>query len=443
MKIFHLADLHFGKTIYGLSMLKDQRHWTDQFLKLCTDERPDAVVIAGDVYDRSAPSGDAVELLDYFLTNLAEMQIHVFLIAGNHDSGQRLSFAHTLLERECIHIAGNIQKELKHYTFENPDGNGPVTIWMMPYTYPEQISVAFASEIEAAGPEAEISADNFRTYDSSVRTLLGAQSIDTTKRNIIISHQNVLSNGEEVERGGSETMVGGVGQIDYSVYNDYDYVALGHIHSAYSVGRDEVRYAGTPLCYHLNETRQKNKGVIEVILGAKGEPVKTNMISIEPMHVMRSISGTKDEVYEALAGEMGEEEYVGVVLKDTRVKPEIFSYIKKAVESKGGVLLECISDYREFSDQVNSVDAEAVKEKSLEDLFADLYTDRKGGNPPGDEVYEVLQYVGELVRNRDPHQPLDENCITKVVQKAKSMKVAGSTTDVVESGNSEEGGNEE
>ena len=475
MKIFHLADLHFGKTIYGLSMLADQKDWTEKFLKLCANEHPDAVVIAGDVYDRSAPSGDAVELMDYFLTGLAEMQIHVFLIAGNHDSGQRLNFANTLLEREYIHIAGNIKKELKHYTFENPDGNGPVTIWMMPYTYPEQISVLFDDEIKSAKSEEDvsvgtesdiseeqkngISAENFRTYEGAVRTLLGVQPIDSANRNIILSHQNVLTGGEEVERGGSETMVGGVGQIDYSVYNDFDYVALGHIHSAYPVGRAEVRYAGTPLCYHLNETRQKNKGVTEVILGAKGEKTEITMIPIEPLHVMRSISGTKDEVYDALANEMGDKEYVGVVLKDTRVKPEIFSYIKKAVENKDGVLLECVSDFREFTDVVNSVNTEAVKEKALEDLFADLYTDRKGGTPPGDEVYEVLQYVGELVRNQDSHQPLDEKNITKVIQKAKVIgnkpqlingsvnantnEDTNSTTDVVETKDGKEGGSEE
>ena len=112
MKIYHLADLHFGKSIYGLSMLDDQRYWTEQFLKLCKDNKPDAVMIAGDVYDRSAPSGDAVSLLDYMITELAEMDIPVLMIAGNHDSGQRLSFARSILNRQHIHIAGTVSKKM-------------------------------------------------------------------------------------------------------------------------------------------------------------------------------------------------------------------------------------------------------------------------------------------------------------------------------------------
>ena len=137
MKIFHLADLHFGKTIYGLSMLEDQRYWTDRFLDLCRDEKPDAVVIAGDVYDRASPSGDAVELLDHLLTQLAEEGIPVMMAAGNHDSGQRLAFGSTLLARQNIHIAGTISKEVSHVRMEDPDGHGPVTFWLLPYLYPE------------------------------------------------------------------------------------------------------------------------------------------------------------------------------------------------------------------------------------------------------------------------------------------------------------------
>ena len=192
MKIYHLADLHFGKSIYGLSMLDDQRYWADQFLHYCSENKPDAVVIAGDVYDRSAPSGDAVELLDYFLTKLAEMDIPVFIIAGNHDSGQRLSFGRSMLAKQKIHISGRVEKEIDHFTMDVPDGYGPVTFWMLPYTFPEQVSSVLKDE-------------EIHTYDQAVRKLIEAQNIDLTQRNIILSHQNVTADGKEAERGGSES----------------------------------------------------------------------------------------------------------------------------------------------------------------------------------------------------------------------------------------------
>lgn len=235
MKFYHLGDLHFGKSIYGLSMLDDQRYFVDRFLECCTQERPDAVVIAGDVYDRSAPSGDAVELLDYMLTELAGMDIPVMLVAGNHDSGQRLSFASSILAKQNVHIAGTPQKAMEHVTLGDPDGSGPVTFWLLPYIYPEVASHVLDDE-------------EIRTYEEAIRRMIEEQEIDPSHRNIIVSHQNVVANGREAERGGSESMVGGVGQIDYSAYDAFDYAALGHIHSSYPVGRDEIRYAGTPLC---------------------------------------------------------------------------------------------------------------------------------------------------------------------------------------------------
>ena len=407
MKIYHIADLHFGKSIYGLSMLQDQRYWSEQFLELCKNNRPDAVLIAGDVYDRSAPSGDAVELLDYFLTGLAEMEIPVFLVAGNHDSGQRLAFAKTLLAKEYVHISGTVERELAHYTFEDPDGNGPVTVWMLPYTYPEQISVVLDNQ-------------DLHTYNDAIGELIKNQDINTAQRNIILSHQNVTANGEDAEMGGSETMVGTVGQIDYGTYNDFDYVALGHIHSAYPVGRKEVRFAGTPLCYHLKETRQKEKGVTEVILNAKGEEVQINMIPIKPLHRMRYFVDTKENIYRDIEAITEREEYIGIVLSDERVKPEIYNYLKQLIESKGSMLLELLSSYTKYSNDVSAIDVDTVKEKPLEDLFADLYTDRRGGKTPEDEVYDVLKYVSELVSHRDPHAPIDAKDVTRIVYKAKT-----------------------
>lgn len=410
MKFYHLSDLHFGKSIYGLSMLDDQRYWVEEFIKVCREDPPQAIVIAGDVYDRAAPSGDAVELLDDMLTKLAEMNIPVMLIAGNHDSGQRLSFGSSLLAKQNIHIAGTAEKELDHVTLE--DEYGPVTFWLLPYTYPDQI-------IQILGDE------DIHTYDQAIRRLLAEQNIDTDRRNVIVSHQNVTANGIETERGGSETMVGGTGQVDYTAYDAFEYAALGHIHRAYPVGRKEVRFAGTPLCYHMNETKQENKGYTEVILHAKGEEAEIRQKGIRPLHQMRYLKDTREHIYAMLKDDAGRNEYIGITITDERITPEINHYLKELLASRGSILMELLSTYSAFSGEAASAEKEAVETKALEDLFADLYADQSGGTPPEDDEYALMQYAGELVRSMDTHEPLDVKAVSRMVEKAR--KIGGNT----------------
>ncbi len=407
MKFYHVADLHFGKSIYGLSMLDDQQYWVNQFINYCKEDKPDAVVVAGDVYDRSNPSAEAVELLDDFLTRLSNMDIPVLMIAGNHDSGQKLSFAHQMLAKQNIHIAGTVKKEIKHVTLKDAYGN--ITFWLLPYTFPEQISTILEN-------------DELRTYDGAVKKLIDQQNIDFTQRNVMISHQNVVSNGKEIERGGSESMVGGVGQIDYTAFDGFDYVALGHIHSSYPVGRETVRYAGTPLCYHFKETRQAKKGFVEVIIKSKEEPVEINVKELKPLHKMRYLEGTKDEIYALLEKDNGRNEYLGITITNQRITPESMRYIKGMLESHDSLLLEMLSTYTSFSGIAASVDRESVENKSLEDLFSDLYQEQSDGTPPGDDEYAIMKYVGELVRNQDVHLPLDTKDIDKILKKAEALK---------------------
>ena len=281
MRFLHLADLHLGKSVYGTSLLDngDQSVWVEQFLALAEKLRPDAVVIAGDVYDRSAPSGEAVQLLSHMLTALHALGIPVMLCAGNHDSVQRLSFLHPLLAQEGLHISASLSESpaLRHVTLQ--DEHGPVTFWLMPYVFP-----AIVSEV--------LGCERFADSDSAVRALLQRQDVDFAARNVLVAHQNVTAGGAEAERGGSEAMVGGVGQIDYTAFDGFDYVVLGHIHAACPVGRDSVRYAGSPLCYHFNETKQPPKGPVLVELGKKGEPVRTETLVLPPLHPMRELRGT-------------------------------------------------------------------------------------------------------------------------------------------------------
>ena len=315
MKFLHIADLHFGKSVHGVSLLEngDQTAWVQCFLRLAEEVKPDAVVVAGDVYDRSAPSGDAVALLDCLLTALAERHIPVMMIAGNHDSGQRLSFGGSLLARQNIYIAGVLSKELTHVTLPDPDGHGPVTFWLMPYIFP-----ALAAQV--------LEDEDIRDYDTAVRKLLAAQNVDFTQRNVIVAHQNVTENGAEALRGGSESMVGGVGQVDYTAFDGFDYAALGHIHAAYHVGRASVRYAGSPLCYHFSETGQPAKGPVLVELGVKGEKPKIQTCLIPPLHPMREVKGSWEQLRDSELGQARENEYLRIVLTDRRISPEIAGF---------------------------------------------------------------------------------------------------------------------
>ncbi|MBQ1435554.1 MAG: hypothetical protein IIZ19_06640, partial [Clostridia bacterium] len=288
------------------------------------------------------------------------------------------------------------------------DGYGPVTFWLLPYTFPEKIS-------------AILSDDDIRTYDQALRKLIESQNIDTSQRNIIVSHQNVVANGKEAERGGSESMAGGVGQIDYSVYGAFDYAALGHIHSSYSVGREEVRYAGTPLCYHLAETRQKNKGFVEIVINAKGEPLKITQRSITPLHKMRFIKDTRDNIYDILRDDSGRGEYIGITITDQRTTPEINAYLKELLNSRDSVLLELLSSFNSYANTVEHAKRKDVESLPIEKLFENLYTEQCGGTPPTEDEYKLMEYVGELVRNQDTHMELDDKDVDKILNKAKMI----------------------
>ena len=387
MRFLHLADLHLGKSIHGVSLMEngDQPAWAERFLALTDELRPDAVVVAGDVYDRSAPAGDAVELLSGLLTALAQRGICVMLTAGNHDSGQRLGFAGELLARENVYIAGTLGAagELQRVTLT--DEYGPVTFWLMPYVFPAEAGRVLGEEL--------------RDYDTAVRRLLGAQPVDFSQRNVIVAHQNVTANGVEAIRGGSETMVGGVGQVDYTAFDGFEYAALGHIHAGYSVGRESVRYAGSPLCYHFEETRQRAKGPVMVTLGPKGASVEIKTQRIEPLHPMRELRGGYEQLRDAELREVRRGEYVRVALTDRRVTPEIAAFFRELYAGRGSVLMELVSEYSPFGGEGGVTAARASEEKPIEELFGEFYADRTGGETPDAEEAELLRFAGELTRH--------------------------------------------
>ena len=386
MRLMHLADLHIGKTILEQSLIEDQEYMLNQILKIIEEKKVEVVLIAGDVYDRSAPSGDAVMLFDHLLTKLERKNIPVMIVAGNHDSGQRLSFAGDILSKQNIYISGVLEKKIVHKTLE--DEHGPVTFWLLPYIFPAMV--------------ADILEDpSIRDYDTAVRRLLAEQSMDFTRRNVIVAHQNVTCNGKTVEFGGSETMVGGVGQIDYTAFDGFDYVALGHIHSSYPVGRASIRYAGSPLCYHFDEIRQPQKGPILVELGEKGSDIKIQTQYIEPLHKMRIVKGTYAEICAELEENRYEGEYIKVVVTDQRISPSISEYVKELCRQRNSIVMELQSYYHMMGNVGDTMESSVSSGKQVEEYFEELYRERLEDIEPDEKEQALFQFIGEQVRSVD------------------------------------------
>ena len=388
MRFLHIADLHFGKYLHGLSLTEsgDQAFWVDRFLELAGRVKPDAVLIAGDVYDRSSPPAAATRLLSRLVSGLAERDIAVFLTAGNHDSPARLAFAAPLLEKQGVIISAPLQEErvLTHVTLR--DAFGPVTVWLMPYIFPALIGEVLGGEMPA-------------TYDEAVRRLLAEQPVDFTARNVLVAHQNVTSGGKEVPHGGSESMVGGVGQVNGALFDGFDYVALGHIHAAYPVGRESMRYAGSPLCYHFDELKSPKKGPLLVELGEKGAPARVETISLEPLHPLREARGSFEvlQQQEALVRSRGE--YLRVAVTDRKMTPEMAEYFRGLAESRDSVLMECISEYRPFREEADIFTPEGAGRQPLDALFAGFYMTRSGqALSAGDEA--LLHEAAQRSENR-------------------------------------------
>lgn len=276
MKFLHLADLHLGKRVNGFSMLEDQAHILRQILAILDDEQPDGVLIAGDVYDKSVPSVEAVGLLDGFLTELRARGVPVLLISGNHDSPERLAFGGRVMDSCGIHISPVYDGALAPVTLH--DAFGPVHVWLLPFVKPAHVRRWF--------PDADI-----ESYTDAVAEAVAHMDIDTAARNVLVTHQFVTGGARS---GSEELSVGGTDNVDSGVFAPFDYVALGHLHGAQHIGRETIRYAGSPLKYSFSEARQ-HKSVTVVTLGEKGD-VQVRTVALTPLRELREIRGSYDEL---------------------------------------------------------------------------------------------------------------------------------------------------
>ena len=276
MKLIHLSDLHLGKRVNGFSMLEDQAHILRQIFAILDGEQPDGVLIAGDVYDKSVPSVEAVELLDGFLTELRTRGVPVLLISGNHDSPERLAFGGRVMDSCGIHISPVYDGALAPVTLH--DEFGPVHVWLLPFVKPAHVRRWF--------PDADI-----ESYTDAVAEAVAHMDIDTAARNVLVTHQFVTGG---TRSGSEELSVGGTDNVDSGVFAPFDYVALGHLHGAQHIGSETIRYAGSPLKYSFSEARQ-HKSVTVVTLGEKGD-VQVRTVALTPLRELREIRGSYDEL---------------------------------------------------------------------------------------------------------------------------------------------------
>ncbi len=404
MKFIHISDLHFGKNLFGYSMVSegDQKYWIEQFFELVDQEKPDAIVIAGDVYDRGVPPREAVELLDYFITTLAQKNIPIMMIAGNHDSGTRLSFGSNLFKEKNVYIAGEIEKEVKHVTLN--DAYGPVTFWLVPYLFPAAVQVALEDE-------------SITGYDAAMRRLLDRQDIDFSNRNVIISHQTVLNNGASPEVDGSETAIGGVGDIEVSAYAGFDYVALGHIHAAQKVKEEYIRYSGSPLCYHFGELRKSHKGPVIVELGKKGE-FSYRIEELPILHPLREVKGLFKDIVEQEIHNHNTNEYIRVVITDNQVPTEARQTLLSIFEKKNSKLMEIV---HEPANRINiEKDVyEGTEKKTLDEYFIDFYRSRNNDEFPSEEDQSLISFIAEQVNHASEDEKVDqptEEDVEKIIQ---------------------------
>ena len=283
MKFLHLGDLHLGKALSDFDLIEDQRYILDQILCIADKESIDGVLIAGDVYDKSIPSEAATKLLDYFLIELAKKEIKVFMVSGNHDSDERLNYGSTLFASNQIFISAVFDGTLHKQSFA--DGDTEIDIYMLPFVKASQVRHYFPNE-------------DIESYDAAVRTIIRNTPINKQNKNILVAHQFVAGKGEEPVLAGSESVgtqsVGMVEKIGYDCFDDFDYAALGHIHSPQRVGRDEIRYAGSPLKYSLSEVNNE-KSVPLITVSAK-ERVKIELVPLKPKRDVRHIRGTLKEL---------------------------------------------------------------------------------------------------------------------------------------------------
>lgn len=372
MKFFHLSDLHIGKQLHRYNLKEDQQVILKEVITYAKELRPDAIVIAGDIYDKSVPSAEAVNVFDEFLTDLSEItpEIPILIISGNHDSPDRLKYASEILKRHHIYLAGNVperpEEHIEKVTLH--DTYGEVDFYLLPFMKPAYVKNIFVD----GTPE---------TYSDAVKEIIKREKIDyKDKRNVLVSHQfYVGEKAESPETCDSEVFsVGGIDNVDIGSVKEFDYVALGHLHGAQCIGKPEIRYCGTLLKYSVSESTQ-NKSLTVVTLKAKGEKPEIENYPLHPLRDVRKKKGTLDEIIKE-AQETEKDDYISITLTD-----EIDPYKpKEQLERIFSHILEIRVDNQRTRTKLKEMDEELVMKDPFTS-FAEFYKEMQGREMNGEE----------------------------------------------------------
>lgn len=350
MKIMHLSDLHIGKKVNEYSMLQDQIYILKEILRIIDNEKVETVIIAGDVYDRSLPPNEALELFDEFLYQLTSRNVNVFVISGNHDSPERISYGGRMMTENKIFLSPVYDGNVKPITLN--DDYGEVNFYLLPFVRPADIRRYFPDE-------------NIENYTDAVKVAIDNMNVDFNERNILVTHQFVT--GAELSES-EDIIVGGTDNVSGEVFDGFDYVALGHIHREQTVGKDNIRYCGTPLKYSFSEAKHI-KSVTILDFNDKGN-IEYSKIPLTPLRDMREIRGTYYELtlkssYEST----NTEDYLHITLTDEEDIPDAIGKLRSIYPN----IMKL--DYDNLRTRGSgTVDAiENIESKSPFELFADLF----------------------------------------------------------------------
>lgn len=374
MKLIHLSDIHLGKRVNEFSMLEDQAYILKKILAVVDEEKPDGVLIAGDVYDKSVPSTEAVQLFDDFLVRLAERKLPVFIISGNHDSPERLSFANRLIDAVGIHLAPVYNGVVEPITLS--DEYGPVNVYMLPFIKPAHVRGFF--------PDTEITG-----YSDAVAAAIGRMNIDKTQRNVLITHQFVTG----AQRSDSEELsVGGTDNIGAEVFCDFDYVALGHIHGPQNMDSGRIRYCGSPLKYSFSEAVQQ-KSVTVAELKEKGT-LEIHTVPLIPRRDMVELKGSYQQLTlrEFYENTTYQEDYTHITLTDEEDIPDAVAKLRAVYHN----LMKLDYDNTRTRHSAAISGAENVETRSPIDLFAEFY-ELQNGLPMSAEQTELVASLIEKI----------------------------------------------
>lgn len=379
MKILHLADLHLGKRVNEMSMIEDQKYILDQIITLIKEESVGIVLLCGDIYDKSIPTIEAIHLLDEFLDQLSKMAIKVLMISGNHDSIDRLSFGKSLFTRSNLYIASQFENEIEKITVKE---NGiTVNFYMLPFVKSAYISHIFQLQTDS--------------YEECFRYLIEHTKIDEEETNILLSHQFVTANKKNPELSDSETSsLGGIDNIDFHIFDPFDYVALGHIHKSQAMGREMVRYAGSILKYSFSEIHMDKKATI-LTIDAKKE-ISLSFHPLKPLRDMREIECSLEELLKKQCEIGKQEDYMHVILTD---EEQILDAIGKVRTIYPNVMQISFKN-RRYMKQLESaqIKEDQISDQSPAELFEQFYKMQNHIDLDEKRLQLVLSVFEEVIR---------------------------------------------